>query len=234
MDVITIDVALYCWLIFWITYWGFGSFLSWRTHVTGVRKVKDLGEVVSVVSINMVWTLFGIVLLYLFPLRAWTDVHVVIKLFLTYIVTDIWFYHFHIMIHHPQLYKKIHKLHHHEKMIEPYALTALYCSIYEAIFLNVFSTSLGPVIFQLPPPYIYIWYFLIALNSVATHSGLTIPYIIDGTHDKHHQSNRYYYGVSIYFDWIYGTYQKDEGIILNESTNDKHLGNFSIDFSKLD
>lgn len=234
MEVITIDVAVYSWLIFWFTYWIFGSFLSWKTHINGIRKVKDLGEVVSVVVTNMLWTLFAIILLYLCPLRAWTDAHVVVKLFLTYIFTDIWFYHFHIMIHHPQLYKKIHKLHHHEKMKEPYALTALYCTPYEAMFLNVFSTSFGPVIFQLPPPYLYIWYFLIAINSVATHSGITIPYILDGNHDRHHQNYNSNYGLSIYFDWIYGTYSISNKLEHETFIDGKCLGNFPIDSSKLD
>lgn len=229
MDVITIDIAVWAWVIFWTTYWIFGILITWKAHVSGIRRVKDLAEVVSVVMINMLWSLFGIVLLYLCPLRAWTDSHIVLKLFLVYIMTDIWFYHFHLLIHHPQLYKKIHKLHHHDKMMQPYALTALYCQPFEAIFLNVFSTSIGPVICQLPPPYLYTWYFLIALNSVATHSGITIPYILDGNHDKHHQNYNYYYGISIYFDWIYGTLPEEN----RKDKEEKNLSNFPIDLKEL-
>ncbi len=128
---------------------------------------------------------------------------------------DIWFYHVHLMIHHPQLYTKIHKLHHHNKMTQPYALTSLYCSPFEAVFLNVFATSLGPIIFQIPPPYLYIWYFFVSLNSAATHSGLSIPYLIDGAHDIHHKTFTHNYGISIYFDWIYGTDFREEVLDVN-------------------
>jgi sterol desaturase/sphingolipid hydroxylase (fatty acid hydroxylase superfamily) len=229
MEAITIETALLSWCIFWINYFVFGILLSWYTHKENIRKVTHLKEVLPVVLANMLWTLPGILVLYFCPLRAWTDTHIIVKLILTYIIMEIWFYHFHLLIHHPQLYKKIHKLHHHDYMMQPYALTSLYCSPYEAIFLNVFAVSLGVIIFQIPAPYIYIWYSLVAINSVATHSGLYIPFLIDGTHDKHHQYyNRYHYGISIYFDWIYGTLPINENEIENKS-NERNLGNFSID-----
>lgn len=236
MDAISIDVAIQAWCVFWMTYIIFGSLLSWRAHVTGVRKVVDKMEVFSVVFTNMLWSLPGILLLYLCPLRAWTNAHIIIKLILTYIITDVWFYHVHIMIHHPQLYKKIHKLHHHDKMMKPYALTALYCTPFEAIFLNIFSVSWGAVIFQIQAPYIYIWYFLVALNSVATHSGLYVPYLIDGSHDLHHKLFNYNYGVSPYLDWIYGTLSPAEQIEkeVQNIVEKKDLANFPINTAELE
>ena len=207
MNVITIDIAIYTWIIFWTTYWTFGGLLTWKAR--NVRRIEKLYETISILCWNMLWTLLGIILLYCCPLRALTDSHIIIKFIFTYIIMDVWFYHVHIMLHHPQLYSKIHKLHHHGKMVQPYALTALHCTIYEAIFLNVFATSLGPIIFQIPPPYLYLWYFFVALNSVATHSGLSIPFFIDGAHDIHHRTLTHNYGISIYFDWIYGTDFRD-------------------------
>ena len=239
MDTISIDVAIYSWLAFWINYFVFGILLSWYAHREKIRRVTHLKEVVPVVLINMVWTLPGILLLYFCPLRAWTEAHIIVKLILTYVVMEIWFYHFHIMIHHPQLYKKIHKLHHHDHMMQPYALTSLYCSPYEAIFLNVFAVSLGIIMFQVPAPYIYIWYSVVAINSVATHSGLYVPFLIDGTHDKHHQFyNRYHYGISIYFDWIYGTLpestvEKEKEGSENVESEKKNLSNFPVDLPEL-
>jgi sterol desaturase/sphingolipid hydroxylase (fatty acid hydroxylase superfamily) len=228
MDTITIEVSLYSWLLFWLNYFVFGSLLSWYAHKEGIRKVTHLKTVLPVVLTNMLWTLPGILLLYFCPLRAWTDVHIIVKLILTYVVTEIWFYHFHLLIHHPQLYKKIHKLHHHDHMMQPFALTGLYCSPYEAIFLNLTAVSLGIIIFQVPAPYIYIWYSLVAINSVATHSGLYVPFFIDGTHDKHHKyQSTCYYGVSIYFDWIYGTLPSEEKEE-NKKDDDKNLGNFHL------
>jgi sterol desaturase/sphingolipid hydroxylase (fatty acid hydroxylase superfamily) len=204
-EVITINVAINCWLIFWITYWTVGSFLTYKTHTSGIRKAIHLKEVISVLCINMCWSLFGVIILCLLPIRALTETHIIIKLILTYILTDVLFYHIHIMIHHPHLYGKIHKLH-HTFINDSYALVALYCTPYEAIVLNIFSVGLGPIIFQISPPYLYIWFALVGINSVATHSGLTIPYILDGSHDLHHSLTFKNYGITMYLDWIYGTY----------------------------
>lgn len=210
MDVITIDVAINCWLIFWTTYWILGGLISWTTHVKGIREIVELQKVIYVLLINMMWTLLGIIILYFCPIRAMTDSHILIKFILTYFITEIWFYHIHLLIHHPQLYSKIHKLHHHKPMNKPYALTALYCTPYEAVILNVFATSIGPVIFQIPVPYLYFWYILISLNSLTSHSGLRVPYLIEETHDLHHLYYNCFYGLSVYLDWLYGTYlQKD-------------------------
>ncbi len=162
------------------------------------------------------------------PLRALVDSHIIIKLVLNYILTDIWFYHVHIMMHHPQLYVKLHKLHH--KFNSTWSLTALYCTGYESIFLNVFATSLGPIIFQIPPPYLYIWYFFVSLNSLLTHSGIQISFLLDDSHDKHHKLFNYYYGVSGYLDMLYGTVPKEE----KEEKEEITLGNFKIDELKID
>ena len=208
MDVLTINITIYCYCIFWTTYWIVGSLISYKMHRDKIRSVTELTEVVLVLLINMIWTFLAIILLYFCPIRAMTDAHIVVKIILSYLLTEIWFYHFHLLIHHPQIYSKIHKLHH--RFRRPFALVALYCTPYEAIFLNVFSTSLGPVIFQIPPPFIYMWYFLVALNALVTHSGLKIPYLIPGDHDEHHFIYNKYYGLSVYLDWLYGTYSIEE------------------------
>ena len=225
MEVITVNVAITSWLVFWITYWVFGSLISWRTHVTNVRKVVELKKVISVLLINMLWSLLGIIILYICPLRAMTDSHIIIKFILTYFFTDIWFYHVHLLIHHPQLYTKIHKLHHFKPMNKPYALTALYCTPYEAVILNVFSVGLGPVIFQIPPPYLYLWYLIVSLNALFSHSGLYVPYLIEENHDLHHFHYNCFYGLTVYLDWIYGT-------MFQEKKEEKAtLNNFPIDTS---
>jgi len=232
-DNITINVAINCWVIFWLTYWIFGSLISWIAHVKNIRLVFELKKVVSVLLVNMVWTLLGIIILYFCPLRALTDSHIVVKFILSYFVTEIWFYHVHLLIHHPQLYSQIHKMHHFKPMNKPYALTGLYCTPYEAIVLNVFATSLGPVIFQIPSPYLYLWYILVSLNSVSSHSGVTIPYLIEESHDLHHLYYDRFYGLSVYLDWLYGTYKRDFHEEKEKEEN-KNLGNFKINMDEID
>ena len=69
----------------------------------------------------------------------------------------------------------------------------------------LFRSSLGPFIFQIPYPYLYIWFFLVSLNLLLSHSGLKIPFLIDNAHDDHHLYFNYNYGVSGYIDMLYGT-----------------------------
>ena len=205
MEVININVAITCWVVFWITYWISGILLTWKAHVDGKRKVTHLSEVVSNLIVNMMWSLFAVIILTFLPLRAWTDSHILIKLVGTYIVTDVYFFHVHIMLHQSQLYKPLHKLHH--KFQAPFAIAALYSTGYEMVILNTFAGGLGPIIFQLPSPYLYIWFVITSLNAVCTHSGYTFSFLIDGEHDYHHVSFKYNYGVSNFLDKLYGTYR---------------------------
>jgi len=247
MDNININVAIYSWITFWLTYWIIGGSLSWYTHRINFRKMERLGEVVTILLINMFWSLFGVIFLCFMPLRALTDSHVLLKFILSYFLTDLYFYHVHIMLHHPQLYSKIHKMH-HTFQNNSYALIALYCTPYEAVVLNVFSVALGPVIFQIPAPYIYLWFSLVAFNTIFTHSGLTIPYLIENFHDLHHKLFTYNYGTNIYLDWIYGTYYSQLEVaaklenLSKDSNKDSNkedikdgynLKNFPIDFTDL-
>jgi len=222
-DVITINVAINCWFVFWSTYWILGVLISWIAHIKNIRLVFDLKKVVSVLIVNMMWTLLGIIILYFCPLRAMTDSHILVKFILSYFLTEIWFYHVHLLIHHPQLYSKIHKMHHFKPMNKPYALTGLYCTPYEAVVLNVFATSLGPVIFQIPAPYLYIWYFLISLNSLTSHSGIVIPYLIEETHDLHHLHYDHFYALTVYLDWLYGTYKEKKEKNLSNPINVENI-----------
>ena len=207
-DILTINILIECYCIFWVTYWIVGCAVTYKMHIDNIRQVSELFEVISTVIINMIWTFLGIILLYYCPIRAMTDSHIVVKCILSYLLTEIWFYHVHLLIHHPHLYPKIHKLHHH--FSKPYSLVAMYCTPYEAIFLNLFATSLGPIMFQISTPIIYLWYFVVALNSIITHSGAKIPYLVSGDHDIHHSVYNKVYGLSVYLDWIYDTCVAEE------------------------
>jgi len=71
----------------------------------------------------------------------------------------------------------------------------------------VFAAGLGPVMLEVGSPYIYIWFVLVAVNSTFTHSGLRLGWLMDGSHDIHHETFKYNYGTLTLFDRIYGTYK---------------------------
>lgn len=193
-----------CWGTFWITYWISGIYLSYLSDksTTNCRKITDLDIVITNLFQNMFWSWISTNLIFLLPFRAFTDYNVLFKFVFCLLFTDMWFYHTHIMMHHRQLYIKIHKKHH--KFQYPYALTGAYCTGYESIICNLLSIGLGPIIVQLSSPYIYIWFILVALNSTLSHSGY---YIIERSHDLHHELFDCNYGTLGIFDKLYGTYK---------------------------
>jgi len=82
----------------------------------------------------------------------------------------------------------------------------MYCTGYEAVFCNLFAVALGPIMLNIPSPYLYIWFGLVSLNSTFTHSGFRLGWLMDGSHDIHHETFKYNYGTLTIFDRIYGTY----------------------------
>ena len=167
----------------------------------------------------MVWTFVGTIFIFYIPIRLDTSFNIIIRLLLCNLVTEIWFYHIHIMLHQKFLYKKFHKQHHEFKF---YSLTAMYCTGYEAVVCNLFAVALGPVMLNITAPYIYVWFGLVALNSTFTHSGFTAGWLMDGSHNIHHKFIRYNYGTLSIFDRIYGTY-KDPSPSIDDSSDDNHL-----------
>lgn len=202
MSELTFENAMYSWLIFWLVYWVSGIYLSWKGRQ--IRPVKKLLKVLNCLWQNMVWTFLGSIFIFYIPLRLETSFNIIIRLLLCNLITEIWFYHVHLMLHHQQLYVKFHKRHHEFRY--PYALTAMYCTGYEAVFCNLFAVSLGPIMLNIPPPYLYIWFGLVSLNSTFTHSGFRLGWLMDGSHDIHHETFKSNYGTITIFDRLYGTY----------------------------
>ena len=202
MSDLTFNNAMYSWLVYWIVYWISGTYLSWKGNT--IRPVVKLSKVLNTLGLNMVWTFIGSIFIFYIPLRLDTSFNIIIKLLLCNVITEIWFYHIHIMVHNPQLYKRFHKLHHEFRY--PYALTAMYCTGYEAVFCNLFAVALGPIMLNIPSPYLYIWFGLVSLNSTFTHSGFRLGWLMDGSHDIHHEYSTRNFGTLTIFDRIYGTY----------------------------
>lgn len=205
MSDLTFKDSVNTWILFWTTYWISGIILTYINH--DKRPAKNLTNVLLTLILNMGWTFIGIVIAYYLPIRIINDYNIVIKYLLSILIAEIWFYHLHVFSHHPQIYQKIHKLH-HEFTNDSYALIALYCSGYEAVICNLFAVSLGPLMLGIRGWYLYAWIILVSFNSVFTHSGIVVDWVNNGSHDLHHKSYSYNYGTIGLFDWIYGTYKQ--------------------------
>ena len=211
MTELTFENAMYSWGIFWIVYWISGIYLTWKN--IEARPAKNLSKVLNSLGLNMVWTFIGTVIIFYIPIRIINDLNIVNKLLLCNIITEIWFYHTHLMLHSAYFYKLFHKKHHEYSSRDSYALIALYCTWYEAVICNLLAVGLGPIMLSVPAPYLYIWFGLVALNSTFTHSGLKLGWVIDGSHDLHHSDFNSNFGTLSILDRIYGTYKDPNEII---------------------
>jgi len=218
---LSFENAIYSWGIFWVVYWVSGIYLTWRN--SEARPPKNLPKVLNSLGLNMVWTFIGTIIMFYLPIRIINNLNVVNKLLLCNVITEIWFYHVHLMMHSPPLYKWVHKRH-HEFSDDVFALTALYCTWYEAVICNVMAVGFGPVLLSLPSPYLYIWFGLVALNSTFTHSGYKLGWLIDGSHDLHHSDFNYNFGTLTILDRIYGTYKDpNDSVNANEMSKVQYL-----------
>ena len=130
---------------------------------------------------------------------------IILSVFYCIILTDIFFYFLHKLLHHKILYKYIHKVHH--EINDTYCVSFQYCHSLEAVF-NEISISLPVILSYIPYDLIYIWFILAHINTCLSHSG----YIFSG-HDYHHHYKICNFGISglpyLNLDYIFKTRYQD-------------------------
>jgi sterol desaturase/sphingolipid hydroxylase (fatty acid hydroxylase superfamily) len=131
---------------------------------------------------------------------------------------DTIFYWSHRALHHPAIYKHIHKKHH--KFRHTIGIAVEYAHPIEDLMSNTVSTAAGPLILG---SHITVFWFYIGLKmwqSIEAHSGYNPPFpispfsVIDSmdcapAHDYHHSHNKGNFGgFFIFWDWLMGTDEK--------------------------
>lgn len=126
------------------------------------------------------------------------------SLFLCMLGHDFIFYHGHKLLHHPALYKHIHKKHHEWQA--PIAAAAVYAHPVEHALTGIISTSAGLAILASPIPIMWLWYCWIGFQVQNDHSGYHFPLMFSPEfHDYHHLKFHTSYGWLSFWDWAYGT-----------------------------
>jgi sterol desaturase/sphingolipid hydroxylase (fatty acid hydroxylase superfamily) len=117
-----------------------------------------------------------------------------------YIMTEIWFYFSHRLMHHPRFYK-FHKDHHVYKEPPPHA--TFYCSTTEHLVVNMGTLIVPMIIIPLPYYFTLVWSFLVMNNAVSAHMGTEY---IDYEHYIHHQKFTKNFGAGTWVDKLLGTW----------------------------
>ncbi|GFT45974.1 fatty acid hydroxylase domain-containing protein 2 [Nephila pilipes] len=120
------------------------------------------------------------------------------------LIEEFIFYYGHRLLHHPRLYKYIHKRHH--EWTAPIAITALYCHPIEHCLCNLLPTSLGPLLLGSHMFTAWIWYSVALINTLNSHSGYHFPLCFSAeAHDFHHLKFNQNFGVLGILDFFHGT-----------------------------
>ncbi|XP_035205416.1 fatty acid hydroxylase domain-containing protein 2-like [Stegodyphus dumicola] len=157
-------------------------------------SLNQVLRVVHQVLINqiLIGIPFGIFAYYLMVWRGYnsektlpTFQWVLFELIFCVLMEEAGFYYSHRLLHHPRIYKYIHKRHH--EWTSPIAITAIYCHPVEHIFSNLVPPLLGPLVLGSHTATSWLWFAIAILSTLNAHSGFHFPFFPSPeAHDFHH------------------------------------------------
>lgn len=108
------------------------------------------------------------------------------------------------LLHHPALYKKIHKKHH--EWTAPIGVVALYAHPIEHVASNMIPALIGPLVLGSHLSSITVWFSLALIITTISHCGYHLPLLPSPEfHDYHHLKFNQCYGVLGVLDHLHGT-----------------------------
>ncbi|KAJ2995190.1 Chromosome 5 4 [Globomyces sp. JEL0801] len=120
------------------------------------------------------------------------------------IIEEVWFYYSHRLLHHPSIYRFIHKRHH--LFTAPVGMAATFAHPFEHLVSNMAPMVLGPIIMQSHIAVSWIWFNFAIIVTITTHCGYDLwGFPSSLAHDFHHYSFNYNFGVAGILDFLHGT-----------------------------
>jgi sterol desaturase/sphingolipid hydroxylase (fatty acid hydroxylase superfamily) len=129
---------------------------------------------------------------------------VIFELSICILLEELMFYYSHRFLHHPKVYKYIHKRHH--EWTAPIAITAVYSHPIEHILSNYMPVVLGPLVLGSHVATSWLWFSIAILSTLNAHSGYHLPFFPSPeAHDFHHLKFNQNFGVLGVLDRLHGT-----------------------------
>lgn len=132
----------------------------------------------------------------------------VVQLIVIHWLSQLWFWSAHWGVHQSEtLFRYVHSAHHVHA--EPFALTAIDCTVSEMLLLNI-PAVLFPLLVVYPSLGVQcIWMVLAATHVPLTHSGHQVGHMSDAYHAIHHRDLVYNFG-STTLDKLFGTFKQED------------------------
>nr|XP_060621505.1 fatty acid hydroxylase domain-containing protein 2 [Anolis sagrei ordinatus]XP_060621506.1 fatty acid hydroxylase domain-containing protein 2 [Anolis sagrei ordinatus]XP_060621507.1 fatty acid hydroxylase domain-containing protein 2 [Anolis sagrei ordinatus]XP_060621508.1 fatty acid hydroxylase domain-containing protein 2 [Anolis sagrei ordinatus]XP_060621509.1 fatty acid hydroxylase domain-containing protein 2 [Anolis sagrei ordinatus]XP_060621510.1 fatty acid hydroxylase domain-containing len=174
---------------------------------------EKLRKAILTVAFNMIFISLPMVI-FLLPVMKWRSepCHLQLPTFHWFIfevaiftlVDEILFYYSHRLVHHPFLYKHIHKKHH--EWTAPIGIVSVYAHPVEHVVSNMLPVIAGPVLLGSHVTSITVWLCLALLATSVSHCGYHLPFLPSPEfHDFHHLKFNQCYGVLGVLDRLHGT-----------------------------
>ncbi|KAJ3208126.1 Chromosome 5 4 [Dinochytrium kinnereticum] len=120
------------------------------------------------------------------------------------VIEEVMFYYSHRALHHPRIYRFIHKQHH--EFTAPCGVAATYAHPVEHLISNMFPIILGPLLMGSHVFTFWFWLTIAITTTISTHSGFVIPGMPSPIrHDFHHYRFNSCFGVLGILDYLHGT-----------------------------
>lgn len=134
------------------------------------------------------------------PMFPWVLFEMVIFSF----VEEFFFYYSHRLLHHPRLYKHIHKIHH--EWTAPIAMVSLYAHPVEHFVSNIMPPAIGPILMGSHLATAWLWFSIAIMSTTIAHCGYHLPlFPSPEAHDYHHLKFNQNFGVLGVLDRLHGT-----------------------------
>jgi len=129
---------------------------------------------------------------------------VVIELAVFILMEEFGFYYSHRLMHHPRLYKHIHKKHH--EWTASIGIVGVYAHPLEHVISNLLPPVLGPILMGSHVTTAWLWFSMALISTSISHSGYHFPFLPSPeAHDFHHLKFTNNFGVLGILDRLHGT-----------------------------
>jgi Delta7-sterol 5-desaturase len=197
---------------------------SWRIQLKERADAKQIKQELINSFFTLIVSSLFVLVIYFLQSKGYTKIYTDINdypkffayggFFILLIIDDAWFYWIHRLLHHPKIYKQIHKVHHNSIDVNPFTSISFH---WAETFLLTFWIIPASMIFPMYVPalgVLQIWGFL---DNVKSHVGYeffpswwnkSIGKLMTSSthHNMHHSKFMGNYGVHFRFwDKLFGT-----------------------------